>query len=225
MATTQKLLRLDVSTDQSFIYLKCKQYDESSRIYQVVFTDRNKPIQLNGNEFIMVSMIRNDNSYADTSCVWDKGKIFFTMTEGMLSIAGESIMEFRIYSSNSEILSTVKIHVLIENSLIPQEKMVVSDEFNVLNNLILQAFNLPVVNIVKGNIKLSVPADTTIREIISPSLTNGFILGTVSVWSDSDNVIPYVKKINDTNFSISAKNFNVSTEEICVYYSALAVKE
>lgn len=144
MAQTVKTIKLDVSAEQSFVYLKCKQYDSNSRIYQIILTDQNKPMTtLTGNELITATMLRSDGKSVDTVCQWDNGKVYLTMTDGMLSVAGDGTLEIRVYNSNStEIISTMIAHVNVQNSTLPYDRMIKSDEFNVLNNLILSVMNI-----------------------------------------------------------------------------------
>lgn len=142
MAKSQQILKLDVSAEQSFIYLKCKQYDSQSRIYQLIITDRNIPILLKGTEYITAGMRKPDNTYADTVCQWKDNKLYLTMTDNMLSVAGDGILEIRIYEKNTdEIISTMLIHVNIQRSTLPYDKMISSHEFHVLNNLILSVLH------------------------------------------------------------------------------------
>ena len=138
MPTSQKILKLDVSAEQSYVYLKCKQYDENSRVYQIIPTDRHIPVVLNGDELVVAGMTKADNSYVDTICEWVDGKLYLTMTEAMLSTSGEGKLEIRIFKSdNATIISTMIVHVDVQSSAMPYDRMIASNEFNVLNNLLL----------------------------------------------------------------------------------------
>ncbi len=138
MAESIKILNLDVSAEQSYIYLKCKQYDQNSRIYQLIITDRHIPLQLKGNEVIIAAMTRSDGTYTDTICTWDNGKLYLTMTDAMLAISGQARCEVRIYDSQQlSVLSTLNFHIDIVPSTIPMDRILKSDEFNALNELIL----------------------------------------------------------------------------------------
>ncbi len=140
MAESQKIIKLDVSTEQEYYYLKCKQYDTNSRIYQLIITDRSIPISLMGTELVTAGMIRSDGNYVDTVCEWKDHKLYFTLTEGMLACSGKGTIEFRIYDSDhTSVISTMLVHINIKPSTLPYERMIRSDEFNVLNHLILSA--------------------------------------------------------------------------------------
>lgn len=140
MAIAYKTLRIDITTEQSFVYLKARQYDEQSRTYKLIITSRNIPIPVKGTELVTVLMARADKTYIDTVCEWKNGELFFTLTEGMLAVSGEALLEFVIYDTEElSVIGTTHIHLDIQPSLLPYERIVKSDEFNVLNNLILQA--------------------------------------------------------------------------------------
>ncbi len=144
MAQTLKTIKLDVSAEQSFVYLKCKQYDSNSRIYQIILTDQNKPMtSLIGNELITATMQRADGNSVDTVCQWNNGKLYLNMTDGMLAVPGDGTLEIRVYNgNNTEIISTMIAHVNVQRSTLPYDRMIKSDEFNVLNNLILSVMNM-----------------------------------------------------------------------------------
>lgn len=143
MATIQNSLRIDISTDLSFVYLNARQYDGLSRKYQLIITNRNTPIKLKGTEIVTASVLRKDNVYIDTLCTWENNELYFTMTEGMLSIPGKALLEFVIYDATEmSVIGTSHVYIDIQKSLLPYDRIVKSDEFNVLNNLILQTSEL-----------------------------------------------------------------------------------
>lgn len=141
MASFEKILKLDVAHEQSYIYLKCKQYDHNSRIYKLILTNEHIPIILAGTELVTVHIQRNDGTYVDDVCQWQNGSLYLTMTDSMLAVAGDASMEVKVFDGNKEILSTMTNHVKVEKSMLPYDRMVASDEFNVLNHLIQSVLN------------------------------------------------------------------------------------
>ncbi len=67
MASFEKILKLDVAQEQSYIYLKCKQYDHNSRIYKLILTNEHIPILLTGKELVTVHITRADGTYIDAN--------------------------------------------------------------------------------------------------------------------------------------------------------------
>lgn len=141
MASFEKILKLDVAHEQSYIYLKCKQYDHNSRIYRLILTNEHIPIILAGTELVTVHIKRADGTYIDDVCQWKNGNLYLTMTDSMLAVAGDAAMEVKVFDGNKEILSTMTNHVKVERSMLPYDRMVASNEFNVLNHLIQSVLN------------------------------------------------------------------------------------
>ena len=105
MATTTKILKLDVASEQSYIYLKCKQYDSQSRIYKLIITDRHEPISLKGTELVVAHMIKSDGKYADGIVEWKDDGLYLTITDAMLSVAGDATLEVKISSTGMPFIS------------------------------------------------------------------------------------------------------------------------
>lgn len=143
---SEKILKLDISNDQSYVYLKCKQYDHNSRRYKLIFTDRNIPIQPKEKDLVTVNMLRAGEKYADTVCTYENGCYYLTFTDNMLSIHGDADMEVTVWDSHSEeeaVIRTMTFHVKIERAMLVQDRIIKSDEYNVLQYLILQANMIP----------------------------------------------------------------------------------
>lgn len=136
MASFEKILKLDVAHEQSYIYLKCKQYDHNSRIYKLILTNKHIPIPLAGTELVTVHITRADGTYIDDVCTWENENLYLTMTDAMLAVAGDASMEVKIFDGTKEILTTMTNHIKVEKSMLPYDRMVSSNEFNVLNHLI-----------------------------------------------------------------------------------------
>lgn len=136
MASFEKILKLDVAQEQSYIYLKCKQYDHNSRIYKLILTNEHIPILLTGKELVTVHITRADGTYIDDVCKWENENLYLTITDAMLAVAGDASMEIKIFDGAKEILTTMTNHIKVEKSMLPYDRMVLSNEFNVLNHLI-----------------------------------------------------------------------------------------
>lgn len=146
MAQIVKPLKVDLSQESSYIYMKVKQYDDNSRKYQVIFTDRGIPIEMVGNEYVTLKLAESgsEDSYADAVCTWENGYPCITFTANMLSRVGDIDATFTIYSvGRSQIIHSRMWHLNVQRSLIDYEGMVKSEDFNTLHNLIEQALMIP----------------------------------------------------------------------------------
>lgn len=146
MAQIVKPLKVDLSQESSYIYMKVKQYDDNSRKYQVIFTDRGIPITMTGNELITLHLAESgqEKEYASRDCVWENGYPYITFSSNMLSKVGDIDATFTIYSaSDHALISSRTWHLNVQRSLIDYDGMIQSSDFSILNNLIEQALMIP----------------------------------------------------------------------------------
>ena len=137
--------KIDVSKKQSFKYLLAKQYDHNSRSRRLIITDDNVPIIFTGKELITLSLSINGDNYSNTTCQFgEDGYPYIVFTDSMLSRYGDVDCEIRIYDSDGiTVATTFDFMMTVSRSLLNEDRIVESSEFNVLNDLILQANTIP----------------------------------------------------------------------------------
>lgn len=137
--------RIDISHEQSFRYLQAKQFDHNSRTRRLIITDNNIPLTFTGKELIDLSLYINGENYSNTRCRFgEDGFPYVTFTESMLAYDGDVSGEIRIYnSSEAAVATTFTFKMTVSRSLLNQDRLVASSEFNILNDLILQANTIP----------------------------------------------------------------------------------
>ncbi|MCI8661529.1 MAG: BppU family phage baseplate upper protein [Lachnospiraceae bacterium] len=147
MPITIEDFRIDVAKVQSFKYLQAKQFDNNSRKRRLIITDSNIPIQYSDDrsEYITLSLSLNGDNYSNTSCSFEAdGYPYIIFTESMLSKVGDVDCEIRIYDhKNGSIITSFPFIMTISKSLLNQDRLVESSEFNILNDLVLQAITIP----------------------------------------------------------------------------------
>lgn len=137
--------RIDISHEQSFGYLQAKQFDHNSRIRRLIITDNNIPIPLTSKELVSLSLWVDGENYSNTTCPFrEDGFPYVEFTESMLSRTGDVSCELRIYNTaESTVATTFTFKMTISKALLNQDRLVASSEFNILNDLILQANAIP----------------------------------------------------------------------------------
>lgn len=143
-----KAIRADVSQEMSYVYEKVKQYDNLSRKYRIMITDKGNMVSLKGNEAIRIRMWADGEStpYVDKwlDDPWENGYPILIMTSGMLSKVGKVKYEFVIQEPGSPaVISTRQQNLLIQKSLIDYDGIIASEDFDILSNLIAQALSIP----------------------------------------------------------------------------------
>lgn len=164
--------RIDLSHVQSFKYLQAKQYDHNSRRRRLILTDNNIPLFLKGTEIIILSLYGDGKNYSNTTCAFGSdGYPYIIFTESMLSVAGDIDGEIHIYdnpmdgSSQPAVATTFNFKMTVSKSLLNQDRLVTSSEFNILNDLILQANTIP--QLIKEFNKSQEKANQLIEQLIA----------------------------------------------------------
>jgi len=132
----------------SYVYEKVKQYDNLSRKYRIMITDKGNMVSLKGNEAIRIRMWADGESapYVDDWLdePWENGYPILIMTSRMLSKVGKVKYEFVIQEPGSPaVISTRQQNLLIQKSLIDYDGIIASEDFDVLSHLIGQATTIP----------------------------------------------------------------------------------
>lgn len=143
-----KTIRADVSQEMSYVYEKVKQYDNLSRKYRLMITDKGNMVQLKGNEAIRLRMWADGEStpYVDDWLkeAWEDGYPILIFSSEMLSKIGKVKFEFVIQEPGSPAtISTRQQNLLIQKSLIDYDGLIASEDFDVLSHLIGQALIIP----------------------------------------------------------------------------------
>lgn len=143
MAVICEDFRIDVAHEQSFKYLQSVQYDQKSRKRRLIITDSNIPVKFSGSEYIVFSMEKDGDNYSNTSILFEDGYPYITFTESMLSRHGDVKCGIKIFDhKDGSVISTFNFMMTISKSLMNYDRLVESSEFNVLNDLILQAIHI-----------------------------------------------------------------------------------
>ncbi|MDE7436839.1 MAG: BppU family phage baseplate upper protein [Lachnospiraceae bacterium] len=130
-----------------------KQYDKGSRFIPIQCTDNGKVLPLDSSYIVQIKMITPDQrAILNTVPIQEDGSLLLELTESMLFYPGKAKAEIRIYdtqskllpdmsydTTNSKLLSTMQFTVLIEPSVFDDDRIIDSDEFNALTELIEKA--------------------------------------------------------------------------------------
>lgn len=137
---TQQKLTLDFN-QKLYKTVIAKQYDQGSRFVPIQCTDNGIPFLLDSSFDVQVKVLTPDNrALLNTVPVQDDGTLLLELTETMLAYPGKAEVEIVIYDiQNSKRLSTMNFNLLIEPSAYDDERILSSDEFNALIELLEKA--------------------------------------------------------------------------------------
>ncbi|MCI8281387.1 MAG: BppU family phage baseplate upper protein [Lachnospiraceae bacterium] len=142
MILKSKLQKLSLDFNQtSFQTIHAKQYDKRSRFLTIYCTENGQSVPLSDGLTIHIKMLTPDGrAILHTVPIQDDGSLLVELTETMLSHPGKANAEIRIYDTEEEaLLSTMSFCVFIEPSVYEDGRIIASDEYNALTQLMENA--------------------------------------------------------------------------------------
>lgn len=146
MALSIQTLKVDVTQEMSFVWLKCKQYDNLSRKYRVIICNRGKPLSMTGRETVSIRMWRDGDPkpYIDRFLDWEDGYPVVTFTSGMLPYEGKVSVDYHVYDpSDMSSISSRTSFIEVQKSLVDYAGLIAKEDYNVLEQLIQDAIRVP----------------------------------------------------------------------------------
>lgn len=123
--------------------IRAKQYDKKSRYIEITCTNKGVPIALDGSitKCYMKMETPDDRGIYNEAKIQSDGTVLVELTETALAHPGKALLEldFVCHSEekgNDSLLSTMNLDIIIEKSVYSNDKIIASDEFNALTDLI-----------------------------------------------------------------------------------------
>lgn len=123
--------------------IRAKQYDKKSRYIEVTCTSKGFPIVLDSSttKCYMKMDTPDDRAIYNEAKIQSDGTVLVELTETALAHPGRALLELQIVQplggkEDGSLLSTMNLDVIIEKSVYSNDKIIASDEFNALTDLI-----------------------------------------------------------------------------------------
>lgn len=211
-----KTWRTDITNEQSFVYIKCKQYDTYSRKYRMIITDKGLPQSLNSSEhtvYIRMWKKGDFSPYVNKPLDWEDGFPVVEFKGSMLSKDGVIDVDFAIHSNiTNSIVSTRIQHIEVQKSLLNYDGLMDSEEFDILSHLINQVNEVPYF-IEKSKQELNelvyeINVDIRNYETSYTNLQNNINTWFSNTKSSYDSWYNSTKEIYDTWFELTKDNYD-----------------
>ena len=131
--------------NNKIIFIRAKQYDKKTRYLIVSCTNNGTFIKFNPEDTICnLKMLTPDNrAIYNEEVINEDGTILVEFTESMLCGAGKGKFELNMLSKDySTLISTMTIDIIIEPSVYDNDKVISSDEYNILDKIIIDGKKL-----------------------------------------------------------------------------------
>lgn len=123
--------------------IRAKQYDKKSRYIEITCTNKGVPIALDGSitKCYMKMETPDDRGIYNEAKIQSDGTVLVELTETALAHPGKALLELDFVcpseeKGNDSLLSTMNLDIIIEKSVYSNDKIIASDEFNALTDLI-----------------------------------------------------------------------------------------
>ncbi len=119
-----------------------KEYDKGSRFIPIQCTENGEFFALDSSIEIQVKVLTPDNRalLEHSAIIQNDGSILLELTENMLYYPGKATVELIFYDfEHKKRLSPMKFDLLIDSSAYPDDRVISSDEFNALTDLLEKA--------------------------------------------------------------------------------------
>jgi len=123
--------------------IRAKQYDKKSRYIKITCTNKGVPIALDGSitKCYMKMETPDDRGIYNEAKIQSDGTVLVELTETALAHPGKALLELDFVQplegkEDGSLLSTMNLDIVIEKSVYSNDKIIASDEFNALTDLI-----------------------------------------------------------------------------------------
>ncbi len=138
LQTKQQTLTLDFC-QYSYKSILAKQYDNQTRYISIRCTNFGQDFPLNQNFTAEIKILTPDGRpIFDLIPIQEDGTLLLELTESILAYPGKADAEIRIRDED-KLLSTMTFQIMIEPSVYDDDRIIASEEFNALNDLIKEA--------------------------------------------------------------------------------------
>lgn len=138
LQTKQQTLTLDFCQN-SYKSILAKQYDNQTRYIPIRCTNCGQAFPLNQNFTAEIKILTPDGRPTfDLIPIQEDGTLLLELTESILAYPGKADAEIRIRDED-KLLSTMTFQIMIEPSVYDDDRIIASEEFGALNDLIKQA--------------------------------------------------------------------------------------
>ena len=136
--TKSPMLYLDFN-QKSYKTVLAKEYDQGSRFVPIQCTLNGQKYSVDSSAYVEVRVLTpDDRALSDIVAVQSDGTLLLELTETMLWYPGKANVEIVIYdtSEKNKRLSTMCFNLIIEAAVYSEDRVVATDEFNALTELI-----------------------------------------------------------------------------------------
>ena len=131
-------ITLDVRNTVANVQLTAKKGDAGRKIY-ITLSDKGKPCEIADDSYAVFAGVKPDGTLLYNRTTIEDNTIIYDMTQQTTAVAGLVACEVKLFDSMSNLLTSPKLTILVDDVVVPDEEIVSMDEVTALTELILDA--------------------------------------------------------------------------------------
>jgi hypothetical protein len=138
MSYSNYRITLDVRKTVASIQLTAKKGDAGRKIY-ITLSDKGKPCEIADDSYAVFAGVKPDGTKLYNKTTIENNTIIYDMTQQTTAVAGLVACEVKLFDSMSNLLTSPKLTILVDDVVVPDDEIVSMDEVTALTELILDA--------------------------------------------------------------------------------------
>ncbi len=131
-------ITLDVRKTVSNVQLTAKKGDVGRRIY-ITLSDKGKPCEIAEGSYAVFAGVKPDGTLLYNKTTVENNTIIYEMTQQTTAVAGLVACEVKLFDSVSNLLTSPKLTILVDDVVVPDEEIVSKDEITAFAELVFDA--------------------------------------------------------------------------------------
>lgn len=131
-------ITLDVRKTVSNVQLTAKKGDAGRKVY-ITLSDKGNPCEIADGLYAVFAGVKPDGTLLYNKTTIENNTIIYEMTQQTTAVPGLVACEVKLFDSMSNLLTSPKLTILVDDVVVPDEEIVSQNEITALAELILDA--------------------------------------------------------------------------------------
>jgi hypothetical protein len=131
-------ITLDVRNTVSNVQLTAKKGDAGRKVY-ITLSDKGKPCEIADGSYAVFAGVKPDGKLLYNKTTIENNTIIYEMTQQTTAVAGLVACEVKLFDSMSNLLTSPKLTIWVDDVVVPDEEIVSKDEVTALAELVFEA--------------------------------------------------------------------------------------
>lgn len=131
-------ITLDVRKTVSSVQLTAKKGDAGRKVY-ITLSDKGNPCEIADDSYAVFAGVKPDGTLLYNKTTIENNTIIYEMTQQTTAVPGLVECEVKLFDSMSNLLTSPKLTILVDDVVVPDEEIVSKDEITAFAELILDA--------------------------------------------------------------------------------------